>query len=273
MYSCTFATQEKEVQKIVDNAILQLSNLNYIYTSREEHFEPPRIKLTFDTKRNEHDIRLDLYIIPMEKTTYLYFSLYPISFLNIPEIFPSDEEKAKDDELLRNMLSELIENFKKYPMRLTAKHLPQRAYYKIHKSVGTITENLVATINEIGYKIRSYSISPNEFKIKASNRSSLSLFLEEYSIRGLAESKYDSLLAKNQKFVIQAVGKRIDDTWHVGISVKPYMELISLEEIPGLTEGLDEQLTDAQVCELTMTKIIEGIKSRLGVLPASHPSK
>ncbi|MEM2900551.1 MAG: hypothetical protein QXT63_07135, partial [Thermoplasmata archaeon] len=230
MYSCTFSTEEKDVQKLVDNAVLELLNLNYVVTNREEHFEPPKIKLTFDTKRDEHDIRLDLYIIPMDKATYLYFSLYPLSFLNIPEIFPSDEEKAKDDEILRNMLSEIIETFKKYQMRLTAKHLPQRAYYQIHKSGGAIAEALVSTINEIGYKIRSYSVSHDNFKIKASNRSSLSLFLEEYSVRGLAESIYDSLLAKNQKFVIKAEGKRIDDTWHVIIIVKPYMELLGLEE-------------------------------------------
>ncbi len=267
MYSCTFATEEKDASALAENAMRTLLDIGYRNVNTEQHFDPPRIKLDFEAHSDGHIIGLELDIVPLDRATYLYFSFYPLTSLNLPELFPSEEEKARDDGRMRILLDSIIGTFKGKGMRLTARHLPQRATYEINASGSAIAEALVSTIKEIGYKLRSYSISVNAFKVTAVNRSTLSLLLEEYSIRGFAESKYDGLLAKNQKFVIKAWGKRTDDKWRVVVSVKPYMELLGLEEIPGLTEGLDEQLTDAEVSELTMKKMIDGIRNRLGVEP------
>ncbi|MCK4614733.1 MAG: hypothetical protein KAU14_08010, partial [Thermoplasmata archaeon] len=210
-----------------------------------------------------------------EKKAFLFFSVYPImEFYHLPEIpniTESEEERKTDEMLCERILEDLCEtimetlpgsteNFRTLPMKKT--YLLRDSHEYPREKVEEEIVDILKKHDFAGIK-KNHSEYNTVVEIKARNKSFFRLAKEQVTSIGF--SRY---LGK-----AQSVGVRItiikpelgvDHRMEVNVSLYPSMEFLSMEEIPMLSQEIDEELTDSLVCQEMWDSLIEKLDERFG---------
>jgi len=192
-----------------------------------------------------------------DSETLLFISVYPImEFYHLPEIpgiTESEVERETDVKLSEAILNEMADAVKElFPgVKENYRTLPMRKTYSLPDSRHSISRDEVKErIVDILRKLKFEVIKTNEtnynlsLEIKAVNKSFFHATLERIKNRPI--SKFlKSAQRITVKFTILKPKLGYNHKQEIHMEMYPSMEFIGKEEIPFLSQSIDEEMTDS----------------------------
>ena len=238
-----------------------------------------QLKRTRNIDPEAQRVAIHASIVPdddKDKETFVFISVYPImEFYHLPEIpniTESEEERITDRKLSEGILNELAEavngsfsnvkeNFRTLPM--------VRTYALPDSRRGLSRDNVQQTIIAILRNLKFEVIKTNEseynlsLEIKAVNKSFLQTAFER--IKNLS---FSSFLQRAQRVTVLCTITKPklghDHNLAINVEMYPSMEILGKEEIPTITQNIDEQLTDSSLVTKLWEPFIKKMDENFG---------
>ncbi len=205
-------------------------------------------------------VGLEAAVIPGDEgMTLLYFSVYPLmQHFDLPAIqgiSESRREHEEHEEMCRFALEAICDSVtgKMSGVSEVFRNIPLSKRYSIAAadapSITDMEETIITLLKKLGFEVIRIgrSGSRREVHIKAMNRTRLHAIREVFRAARLAP-----LLEKAQRvaaeFTIVPPDEGTDAGMKVSVALYPAMEFLDMEEVHGISDSMDEELTDARVC-------------------------
>jgi len=206
----------------------------------------------------------------------LYISIYPVmQHFDLPAIEGISESHGEHEEhekACRNLLEELCSSIagKMSGVREIFRNLPMRKQYCIPASrappVVGVQEGITGILDDLDFEVIRIvkGGSRREVHIKAMNRSRFHAIGSVLRTMGLAP-----YLDRAQRVAVEFnITPLVPSDGEKGTPVKisvalyPAMEFWDMEEVHGLSAGIEEELTDSNVCRNMWEKLVAKLEER-----------
>lgn len=237
-----------------------------------------QLKRNRDLNPEAQRVAIHIAVVPDEETesTFLFISVYPImEFYHLPEIpgvTESEEERETDAALCGAILTELAdavkasfkgwkENYRTLPMKRIY-HLPDSRH---NLSRDEVEKRIITILKRLKFEvIKTHESEYNlTLEIKAVNKGYFHAAMERLKNRRLSKFVKDTQRI-TVKFTIFKPKLGYDHKLEIRVQMFPSMEFLGREEIPGITQEIDEEMTDSLLSQDLWEPLVKMLDEEFG---------